>query len=67
MFQQLLEDLVAAGMTENQIATAIGRSQATVNRVRNNKQDLAGWDAVDKLRALHRERCPDSTEERRSA
>ena len=54
-------------MTENQIGAAIGRSQATVNRVRNNKQDLAGWDAVDKLRALHRERCPDSTEERRSA
>lgn len=69
MFSTLLDELVAQGMTEAQIAAAIGRSQATVNRVRNQKQLLAGWDAVEKLRALHRERLPQKyqgTQDRRA-
>lgn len=66
MFAKLLDELVATGMTENQIGAVIGRSQATVNRVRNQKQSLGGWDAVEKLRALHRERLPHQYDERRA-
>jgi len=57
MFSEKIRDLIASGLTESDIAKAIGRSQATVNRVRNNKQVLAGAQAIDALRALHLERC----------
>lgn len=66
MFATLIEELIADGLTEQEIGRAIGRSQATVNRVRNEKQALAGWEAVEKLRQLHRERLPQLYEERRA-
>lgn len=55
---QLIDDLLGIGMREHQIGTAIGRSQATVNRVHNGKHALSSWEAVEKLRALHREKLP---------
>lgn len=62
MFKDLIEQLIRTGLTESDVGKAIGRSQATVNRVRNGKQELTGWDAVEKLRALHRERCNQGSE-----
>ncbi len=56
MFARLIDDLIATGMTEAQIGQAIGRSQATVNRVRNGRQRLADWEAVEALRSLHQEK-----------
>lgn len=63
---QLIDELVGAGMFEHQIGTAIGRSQATVNRVRRGKHGLSSWEAVEKLRALHREKLPGKYPSRRS-
>jgi IS30 family transposase len=64
MFDKLIEDLIGAGLTEAEIGKAIGRSQATVNRVRNGKQQLGHWEAVEALRKLHAARAPAPAEAR---
>lgn len=56
MITKCLEDLVGAGMTEAQIAAAIGRNQSSVNRMRNGKQ-RPDYETGTKIAELHRERC----------
>ena len=57
---QVVEELVGSGLSEQDIATEVGSSQPTVNRIRNGKQEpLDGLGQA--LRQLHRERCPDRT------
>lgn len=58
MFSTLVSDLVAAGMSEADIATQVGCSQASINRIKLGKQRRIGAVFADQLRVLHRERCP---------
>ena len=57
MIAKYLEDLVALGMTEAQIAAAIGRNQSSVNRMRKGQR--TDYETGVKIEQLHRERCPD--------
>ncbi len=56
MVRTFIEDLIRAGMSEKEIADAIGRSQPSVNRMRNGKQ-RTDYETGLKLERLHRERC----------
>jgi hypothetical protein len=56
MFAKLIEDLLQVGLTEQQIGSAIGRSQPSVNRMRNGKQ-RPDYEAGARLVELHAERC----------
>lgn len=60
MLNALIEDLVKAGLTEQEIAAAIGRNQSSVNRMRRGKQ-RTDYETGLKLEKLHRERCPETT------
>lgn len=59
MLSRLVSELVASGLSEQEIAQRVGLSQASINRIKLNKQKKTAFDAVDRLRALHRERRPD--------
>lgn len=56
MFPKLIEDLIQAGLTEQQIGERIGRSQPSVNRMRNGKQ-RPDYEAGARLVDLHRDLC----------
>lgn len=38
MFKNIIESLIQSGMTESEIGAVIGASQASINRIRNNRQ-----------------------------
>ena len=48
MFPEIIESLIAKGLTEKQIADLIGCSQPSVNRIRKGKQS-PGYDVGAKL------------------
>lgn len=54
MFPEIIEDLIARGMTEKQIGDRIGCSQPSVNRIRNGKQS-PGYEVGAKLVELRDE------------
>lgn len=68
MFPKIIEDLVGSGMTEQEIGMQIGRSQPSVNRIRNGKQK-PDYDAGCKLVELHGKKCGrvDGTDNARAA
>jgi transcriptional regulator with XRE-family HTH domain len=53
MFDQLIKDLLAAGLSEYQIAAQVGCSQPTINRIKRGTQSNIGARIADGLRALH--------------
>jgi transcriptional regulator with XRE-family HTH domain len=61
MVRTFIEDLIRAGMSEKEIADAIGRSQPSVNRMRNGKQ-RTDYETGLKLERLHRDRCAGAPE-----
>lgn len=50
--QRLLRTLVDKGQTQEQIATALGVTQATVSRMLSGEIKSPRWDVMDRLRAL---------------
>lgn len=56
MFKQMIIDLTEAGIAEHVIATRIGLSQPSVNRIKNAKQsDRLDYECGTKLMAMHAE------------
>lgn len=53
MIATLLNEIVAAGMSEAQIARLIGRNQSSVNRMRHGKQ-RPDFETGRKIELLHR-------------
>lgn len=53
MLSALIDDLIAAGLTEKGIADEIGLSQPSVHRIRKGQQKNVNFTAVDALRRLH--------------
>lgn len=62
MFQQIVIDLIAAGLSEQEIATAVGTSQPSINRIKLGKQGKSGvkYETGVKLVALHREKVKEA-------
>lgn len=58
MFENVIKDLLAAGMTEAEIANRVGKSVPTINRIRNGKQ-IPLYPLGDALVKLRAEICPD--------
>jgi hypothetical protein len=56
MIPKLLDKLVAAGMTEQEIGDTIGRSQASVNRMRREGQ-TPSFPVGEKIRRLYERKC----------
>lgn len=56
MFAQIVQDLLATGWTEQQLAAAVGITQASINRIKRGKQSPGGALALALLE-LHRARC----------
>ena len=54
MFPEIIEDLVASGLTESEIAARVESTQPSINRIRRGKQNpsYALGDALRKLRDL---------------
>ncbi len=57
MLSSLVEDLIAAGLTEAAIGAEIGLSQPSVHRIRKGVQRNVNFAAVDALRQMHAQRC----------
>ncbi len=57
MFAKLIDELIASGMTEAQIAEKIGRSQPSVNRMRTKGQ-VPDYFVGSRLVDLHQRTCP---------
>ncbi|MCQ4165116.1 helix-turn-helix domain-containing protein [Tahibacter harae] len=55
----IVEDLCAAGMTLEAIATAIGHSTSAVSEIRQGRTKQPKGNAALRLDALHRARCTD--------
>lgn len=56
MFKKMIIDLTEAGVAEHVIATRIGLSQPSVNRIKNAKQsDRLDYEAATKLMAMYAE------------
>lgn len=56
MFKELIIDLTEAGVAEHVIATRLGLSQPSVNRIKNAKQsDRLDYETAIKLMAMHAE------------
>jgi len=60
MFNQVVEKLIQSGLTESEIASRVGSSQPSINRIRRGKQKNVGYQLGDALLKLSQERCPDS-------
>lgn len=58
MFDQLIADLVASGMTEAEIADQLPCSQASVNRIKLGKQKKVGHELGEAIKKLHAARLP---------
>lgn len=56
MFQKIVEEICASGLTEQQIAEKTGVSQPTINRLRRGQTSDPKSSVADALRDLHRER-----------
>lgn len=56
MIPNLLNDLIAKGLTEAEIGRAIGRDQSSVNRMRRGKQ-RCDYETGVKIEHLHRARA----------
>lgn len=56
-WQKLISDLRGVPMTQQQIADAIGVSQATVSELAAGKILVPSWDKGEALRRLHKKRC----------
>ena len=61
---QLIDDLLATGLTEAGIAAEISRApgpgvttQATIHRIKTGQISEPRWSIGDALRALHQDRC----------
>jgi predicted transcriptional regulator len=55
-FQQLVTDLNEAGMSEADIGSSIGLSQAQVHRLKTGESKQPKWESGQKLVALHKSR-----------
>ena len=53
----MLNELVSAGLTEQEIAEQVGTSQATINRLRNRVHKKTDFDIGNAIARLHSERC----------
>lgn len=58
MFQRIVLDLIEAGLSEQEIAQAVGTSQPSINRIKLGKQGKSGvkYELGVKLIELHREK-----------
>lgn len=56
MFEKIVSELVATGLTEKQIADLVGSSQSSINRLRHNRHEPR-FGLGDSLVKLHAERC----------
>lgn len=54
MIATLLNEIIAAGMSEARIARVIGRNQSSVNRMRHGKQ-RCDYETGLKIETLHRD------------
>lgn len=57
MFQEIVNGLIRAGMTESGIAEKVGGSQPSINRIRKGKQ-MPGYLLGSALVELADEKCP---------
>ena len=58
MLKEAIEELIHSGLSEYEIAERVDTSQATINRIRNGKQN-AGFDLGRRIVALRdRRRTP---------
>jgi len=55
MLKRAIEDLIASGLSEYDIADRVDASQPTINRIRNGKQN-AGFDLGRRILALRDKR-----------
>ncbi|MCD0501243.1 helix-turn-helix domain-containing protein [Achromobacter sp. MY14] len=56
-WKKLIQDLVARGMTQSQIAAEVGLKQSTVAGILAGGQKDMKWHNGEKLRALHSRIC----------
>jgi hypothetical protein len=59
MWKTILEDLQASGLSQSQIATAVGASQPTIHALLREKQRTVMFSLGLGLWKLHRQHCPD--------
>lgn len=57
MFNQIVSDLMSAGLNQKAIGDAVGTSQATISRLLAGQESL-DWRVADALRLLHATHCP---------
>lgn len=42
MFTKFIQEIIKSGLTETQVSELVGASQATINRIKNGKQEPGG-------------------------
>ncbi|WP_018609461.1 transcriptional regulator [Uliginosibacterium gangwonense] len=57
----LINDLIAAGMTQAAIAAEVGVKQPTINGLLSGAQKDMRWSNGERLLALHAHKCPNPT------
>jgi transcriptional regulator with XRE-family HTH domain len=68
MWQSLITDLQAAGVTQKEIAAACGCSQAFVSDIsRGRHRGTVSYDLGTALKALHAQRCQSQTTSKQEA
>ena len=56
MLKNIVEELIASGLKEHELAELALTSQPTINRIRNNQQNPS-YDLGKRLEVLHARRC----------
>lgn len=54
MWEEIIRDLIAAGLSEGEIATRIGTSQPTINRIKLGRRKRVEHEIGEALLALQR-------------
>ena len=63
MWNEKLKDLIRSGMTQNQIADAIGTSQSYISSIYTGARKKISWDFGEKILRLHASRCSELAEQ----
>jgi transcriptional regulator with XRE-family HTH domain len=56
-WKTLIDELVAAGLSQAKIAAECGTSQSHISGLYRGARKTPGWDLGNKLISLHSERC----------
>lgn len=54
MWKEIISELVAAGLSEQQIADQVGVSQPTINRIKLGRRNRVEHETGEALRKLHK-------------